>query len=467
MSLQDEIDKAARDIDQESYTMSIGELISLYQNKELDIHPEFQRVFRWNIQQKSRLIESILIGIPIPSIFVSQREDGVWDVIDGVQRLSTIFEFVGEFRDEDGKLSSPSNLCKTKYLPSLESKSWSDEDNEKSLNLFIWDKVPGNDNKKLLEFLIQKFDIEWIKVAKIEKIEDNKTIRVFSEKNSLSLKLNDEKTKVNLRIDDGRTDDYTVKSKNSELNVYNSITSPQRMYLKRARINVEIVKKQSDLNVKYDLFQRLNSLGTKLSDQELRNCYLIMLNKKLFYWLKELGNYDPFLNCICLTDNAISQQYHLELALRFFIFKNENIEELKKINFALLDDYINKKMEIMAKLELFDEKIEAQIFKSTFTLLNETLGENSFKRYDIEKGKFGGKFLLSAFEAVGIGVGSNINQWIDGNKEENKGILENKVIALWKDKRYNTNIGSGVDFYKRIPNIVPLGKEIFKKEPVE
>ncbi len=67
-------------------------LNNLYTDNELDLHPEFQRFFRWKPSQKSRFIESLLIGIPIPSIFVYQREDGVWDVIDGVQRLSTIFD---------------------------------------------------------------------------------------------------------------------------------------------------------------------------------------------------------------------------------------------------------------------------------------------------------------------------------------------------------------------------------------
>ena len=59
--------------------MSIGEIISLYKENEMDIHPEFQRFFRWTIEQKSRLIESILLGIPIPSVFVAQREDGISD----------------------------------------------------------------------------------------------------------------------------------------------------------------------------------------------------------------------------------------------------------------------------------------------------------------------------------------------------------------------------------------------------
>jgi hypothetical protein len=77
MALQDEIDKARAEIRSDSYGVSIGEWISLYEKNELDIHPEFQRFFRWSAKQKSRFIESILLGIPIPQIFVAQREDGV------------------------------------------------------------------------------------------------------------------------------------------------------------------------------------------------------------------------------------------------------------------------------------------------------------------------------------------------------------------------------------------------------
>jgi hypothetical protein len=71
--------------------------------------------------------------------------------------------------------------------------------------LFSWDAIPGNDNVRLIEFLIHKFGIDWVKTAKIEKIDNDKTIRVSTEKNFLSLSLNDAKTEVNLKIDDGKT----------------------------------------------------------------------------------------------------------------------------------------------------------------------------------------------------------------------------------------------------------------------
>jgi hypothetical protein len=129
MTLQDEIDKARAEIRTDGYPVSIGEWISLYERKELDIHPEFQRFFRWSPKQKSRLIESILLGIPIPPIFVAQRPDGVWDVVDGLQRLSTIFQFAGILRDEGGNLIEPLTLEPTKYLPSLGGHRWDDSAN--------------------------------------------------------------------------------------------------------------------------------------------------------------------------------------------------------------------------------------------------------------------------------------------------------------------------------------------------
>lgn len=106
--------------------MSVGEIFNLYKDGELDIHPEFQRVFRWKSKQKSRLIESLLLGIPLPPIYVAVNEDGVWEVIDGVQRLSTIFEFMGELKgpesDDSDRIvrKDPLILEGTKHLPGLE-----------------------------------------------------------------------------------------------------------------------------------------------------------------------------------------------------------------------------------------------------------------------------------------------------------------------------------------------------------
>lgn len=54
-TLQEQIEVAARTIATDSYAMSIGEIINMYRDEEIDIHPEFQRAYRWGIDQKSKL----------------------------------------------------------------------------------------------------------------------------------------------------------------------------------------------------------------------------------------------------------------------------------------------------------------------------------------------------------------------------------------------------------------------------
>jgi hypothetical protein len=90
------------------------------------------------------------------------------------------------------------------------------------LCVFSWDEIPGKDEEVLRKFLTQKFRIDWVKTAKIEKFY-GKIIRVYSEKNSISLKLNDEKTEVILEIDDGRTNKFEAKMENEGLKIYDTL----------------------------------------------------------------------------------------------------------------------------------------------------------------------------------------------------------------------------------------------------
>jgi len=133
--LQEEIDEKRKDIFTNKYSISIGELLHLYADGELDVHPEYQRYLRWSDQQKTDLIESILLGIPIPPIFVAQRADGVWDIIDGLQRMGTILQFLGVKRDEQGRRLQPLVLKGTKALPSLEGKKWENTDDPTDANV--------------------------------------------------------------------------------------------------------------------------------------------------------------------------------------------------------------------------------------------------------------------------------------------------------------------------------------------
>jgi len=119
--LIDELNAEKIGIKTDSYSMSIGEIINLYKDEELELNPAYQRLFRWKNSQKSKFIESILLGIPIPPIFVAQKEDGTWSIVDGVQRISTILQLTNDLRNNS---MGPLVLETTKKLPSLEGFTW-------------------------------------------------------------------------------------------------------------------------------------------------------------------------------------------------------------------------------------------------------------------------------------------------------------------------------------------------------
>jgi len=127
MSLITEIETARQKIITDDYPMSLGELTNIFKENELKIAPSFQRLFRWSNAQKSAFFESLLIGIPIPPIFVFELDDGTWELIDGLQRTSTLMEFQGLLCDDDGNLLPPSVLSSTEYLPSLKGCVWDHE----------------------------------------------------------------------------------------------------------------------------------------------------------------------------------------------------------------------------------------------------------------------------------------------------------------------------------------------------
>ncbi len=87
-------------------------------------------------------------------------------------------------------------------------------------DLFSWDEILSNDNRRFIEFLNHNFGIDWAKKAKIEKFDDGNTIRLSNGKNFLSLKLNEEKDNVSIKIDDGRLDEFIVKTENGKLKIY-------------------------------------------------------------------------------------------------------------------------------------------------------------------------------------------------------------------------------------------------------
>lgn len=76
--------------------VSFNELLDMSANKELNISPDYQRLFRWTEGQRSRFIESLLLEMPVPPIFVIEEEGGTYQLIDGLQRISSYLHLRGQ-----------------------------------------------------------------------------------------------------------------------------------------------------------------------------------------------------------------------------------------------------------------------------------------------------------------------------------------------------------------------------------
>lgn len=78
-----------------SLDLSFNELADMCEQEELLIAPEYQRTFRWSLVKQSQFIESILLEMPLPPIYAVEIREGRWELIDGLQRLSTYLHFRG------------------------------------------------------------------------------------------------------------------------------------------------------------------------------------------------------------------------------------------------------------------------------------------------------------------------------------------------------------------------------------
>lgn len=367
--LADEIDKAQRKVRTDAYQMSIGEVVGMYDTGEIVIDPEFQRLFRWTISQKSKLIESLLLGIPLPPIFVFERNDGKWELVDGLQRLSTILEFMGKLHDGTGRKQSPSILESTKYLPSLHNSVW-----EKSN--FVSD-VP----------LEQQIEIE----------------------------------------------------------------SSNQLTIKRARLSVEILKRPSDENTKYDLFQRLNSGGTLANAQELRNCIMLMVNKEYFREIKAMAETQSFLQVVSISDEQREKQRHMEMAVRFLV--HTVIPYDGKLD---IEEYIDEG--ILTLSQTGKGHAEAALIANTFDLLNNVAGSDVLRRY--ENGKHSGKIGLVGLEVIAVGVAKNLPAILAlPNAVE---FVREKIQLFWSEPDAVGFTAAGQRGTTRIQKTVPFGENWFR-----
>ena len=365
--LQDEIDKVRRQIKTDSYQMSIGELANLYRDGDLNIKPVYQRLFRWDISQQSALIESILLGIPIPPIYVFQEKNGKWDLIDGLQRLATIFKFMGILKDSTLGINNnsvePEAVIGTKFLKALDGKFWA--------------------------------------------------------------KATDE----------------------------NLLREGQRRVIKRAKLTIIIIDQDSDEFFQYEMFQRLNTGGTHLSPQEIRNCILIAKNKKIYDKLNNLSKYKKYTETLKLSSKEKREQGYIDYVVRYFVLKYSDlcVSDSENYNTFITNEILN----IIDSGKLSFQK-DALIFQRTFDLLYKLLGENAFKKYSNDKKSYTGGKNIGSYEVIIPGVVDNLSYY---EKHENK--LAEKIKDIYSQESFLEATKRGVRPVGRLKKLVKFSKQYF------
>ncbi len=343
--------------------ISFGEIINLYKNKELIIRPEYQRLYRWTIAQKTALIESILLGIPIPPIFVAEDKDGIWELVDGLQRVATFISFFGDLKDDVNKL---------KYEKSEDEEEIIDIENK-------WELKEG--------FLLKNL---------------------------------------------------------SGFNIDN-LPSRYKMNLKRATCRVEILRGESNTHMKYELFKRLNSGGSRLTPQEIRNAIYREINPRLNDLVVELSQNKKFIELTNLTKQKKSELYDQELVLRFIAFYNNVL----KVN-DNMEKYLNLFMEKNVKNETFNYDYK-NIFEKTINLLYK-IGDKFIFRNDMKQNIFTPVYL----EGIMIGVSQNIDFYIDDIN-----FLKEKINELKKDEDFKKFSGRFSNSKNRIRDRLTRANNIF------
>jgi hypothetical protein len=333
-----------REIRSTAVDFSFGEILNLHRDGEIIIRPEYQRLFRWSNEQRSRLIESVLLSLPIPPIFLIENDDGVLELIDGLQRTSSILQFLDQ-----------------------------EAINEPELTLI------GCDILKSLN---------------------------------------------------GKT--------------FDSLPTVLRLKIKRSPIRATIINKTGDQYVKYEMFKRLNTGGSLLSAQEIRNCSSRMIEggSTFYEFIQDLAKSASFSNAISRPpDTYIERRGDEELVLRFFAataYKDGykgNIEEW-------LDSFMEN---ILFGTVPFSLENERTRFEHVFDVINGKLGDQAFTRFN-DRGEPTGRLAPAYFEAICAAVNDNIEAVTSMQDHD---LLE-RIKSIFSDADFKAATGPGANTIEKL-----------------
>ena len=344
-----DIENSRNTLQTDKLDMSFGEIMNMYERDEIIINPDFQRLYRWTDYQKTRFIESVIIGIPIPPIFVAEDSQGRWEVVDGLQRLSTIFSFFGILKN----------------MPEKNNWMLGAGDMIQTLDGFTCDTLP------------------------------------------LKIQLN----------------------------------------IKRSSFRIEIIKWNSQYDLRFELFNRLNTGGTPLTNQEIRNSLYRSISSKFNDYLKELSAYQNFVDVVDIPKEKIDQLYLEELVLRFMsLYRNR--QHVNKSIALHMTDFMKQCVEN----DNFKYDQYSQIFKKTFDILR-GVGTGIFNSANRE-------FSTAIYDTTTIGIAENIHLY----SEKKPIVIKDKINKVKSDEVYQKMVRSGGNnSVQRVKKRLEFANSIFGK----
>lgn len=319
LKIQKQLDESRRSVAFDSYDITVKQLYDMVLEGMIDIAPEYQRHFVWDVNRQSALIESLLLGIPIPSLFMATNKDSSWEVIDGLQRLTTILNFIAD-EESVSKISIGYKKLKLTGLEKLN-----------AMNGVSYSQLPMS-----MQFMLQ--------------------------------------------------------------------TRPLR---------ITVLNDRSDFSVRYDLFERLNTGGVTLHEQEIRNCVFI---GDFNDFIKELSLNEDFQSVVKMTATAERSGSYEELVLRFFAYY-ENGENFNHSVKGFLNDFME------SKTKSFKEKKNyKKYFENTFRILKENLPNG------VVRGVRKNITPVVLYEAISVGTAKALDSGLVLDYSKLEGLLNNSDL---------------------------------------
>ncbi|AHV99666.1 DUF262 domain-containing protein [Paenibacillus sabinae] len=328
------------------YDMSVATVVAQIKNHDIILDPEYQRKYRWSPVKASRFIESLLLNVPIPTVFLAEEEDITYTVIDGQQRLSTIRNFI------EGE---------------------------------------GTEDELTLQGLQIRAD------------------------------LNDKK--------------------------YSDLSREDKGKLNKQYIRCIVILNDSDPQIKFDVFERLNSGSTHLTEQEIRNC---IYRGNFNTLLKQLSENQNFNSMLKLPEKDQKNMTNVEYVLRFLSYR-ESLNQYQGSVKEFLNDFMKDNRVISDERSLFF----TELFNSTIEVIHHIFGNNGFSRFLPSRDSWHNALNRAVFDAEMVAFSRfhfNISEL------DNEGIMRN-IKELMSDAAFVRTIASSTNSPEKVKLRIRLMEE--------